>query len=337
MSRCTSLGRDISSTDRHQATVGTVALAIVSGSIISFQSRANGQLSHELGNPIQTACVSFGSGFLILMIMSLISQPMRDAIRRIPAAVVQRRLPRWHTVGGMLGAVFVIVQAYSVPLVGVALFAVATIGGQTAGSMIVDRLGLRAGIMHHVTVRRALMALITVMAVVVSVSDRISVPSSSLVAPVLGLLIGGAVSVQRALNAHVNDYAQHSFATTWWNFLMGCMLLFAALGVTALSGTEVVALPLHTWWMYTGGAIGVVYSAIANVVAQRISVLLLTALSVGGQLASSLLLDLLAPTPGIELGPHIYAGVALSLLGIWVGVARRPNRASVGAYDEELQ
>ena len=309
---------------------------MVSGSIISLQSRANGQLSHELGNPIQTACVSFGSGFLILIIMSLLSSPMRSALRRIPEAARQRQLPRWHIFGGMLGAIFVIVQAYSVPLVGVALFSVATIGGQTAVSMLVDRLGLRAGITHRITVQRLLTGAITVLAVVVSVSDRLSMPTSSLLAPLLGLLVGGGVSVQRALNAHVNDYAQHSFATTWWNFFMGCILLFAALGLTAMGGKQVVALPQHNWWMYTGGAVGVVYIAIANVVAQRISVLLLTALSVGGQLASSLLLDLLAPTPGIELGPHIYSGVALSLLGILVGVARRPNRASVGVDDEEI-
>lgn len=308
---------------------------MVSGGIISLQSRANGQLSHELGNPIETACVSFGSGFLILIAMALFSKPMRDSLRRIPASVRAGGLPRWHTFGGMLGAIFVIVQAYSVPLVGVALFSVATIGGQTAASMVVDRLGLRAGITHRVTLQRAITGLITVLAVVVSVSDRIAVPSSSLLAPLLGLLVGGGVSVQRALNAHVNDYAQHSFATTWWNFMMGCTLLFAALFVTALGGKDVVALPLHNWWMYAGGAVGVVYIAIANVVAQRISVLLLTALSVGGQLASSLLLDLLAPTPGIQLGPHIYAGVALSLLGILVGVARRPVGATVGADDEE--
>ena len=309
---------------------------MVSGSIISFQSRANGQLATELGNPIEAACISFGSGFLILLAFSLLSRELRAGLRRIPAAVRAGGLPRWHTIGGMLGALFVIVQAYSVPLMGVALFSVATIGGQTVSSMIVDRLGLRAGITHDITIRRALTGLITVSAVVVSVSDRLSMPTTSLLAPLLGLLVGAGVSVQRALNAHVNDYARHSFATTWWNFLMGCALLFSVLLVTAAGGRQVVAPPLHTWWMYTGGAIGVIYIAMANVVAQRISVLLLTALSVGGQLASSLLIDLLVPSSGISVGPHIAAGVVLSLLGILVGVARRPGRASVGADDEEI-
>ena len=307
----------------------------MSGVFISFQSRANGELSRELGNSLEAACISFGSGFVILVLMSLWSSQMRDGLRRIPAAVRGGGLPRWHTIGGMLGGTFVIVQAYSVPLVGVAIFSVATIGGQTAMSLVVDRIGLRAGITHHITFRRMLTAAITVLAVFVSVSDQLSVPTGSLLAPVLGLLSGAGIAVQRALNAHVNDYARHSFATTWWNFFMGCLLLGVAAIVQNLRGNVFVMPPAHTWWMYTGGAIGVLYIAMANVLAQRISVLLLTALSVGGQLSSSLLLDVLAPASGIGLGPHISAGVALSLLGILAGVARRPRRASVGADVEE--
>lgn len=335
-SRCTSPGLAISSTDHHHATSGTISLTLVAGALTSLQSRATGQLSHELGNPIEAACVSFGSGLLVLSLGLLFSRPMRHGLRRITGSVRGGRLPGWHTLGGMIGAIFVIVQAYSVPLVGVALFSVATIGGQTAGSMVVDRIGLRGGITHNITLQRAITGIITVLAAVVSVSDRLLMPSSSLLAPLLGLVVGCGISVQRALNAHVNDYAQHSFATTWWNFFMGCLLLFAVLAMSAIAGMEVVALPLHNWWMYSGGTVGVVYIAIANVVAQRISVLLLTALSVGGQLASSLLLDLLAPTPGVELGPHIYTGVALSLLGILVGVARRPSRATVRTHNEEF-
>ena len=245
-------------------------------------------------------------------------------------------MPRWHTIGGMLGATFVIVQTYSVPLVGVAVFSVATIGGQAVMSLIVDRIGLRAGIRHRVTLRRAATGAITVLAVFVSVLDQLNLPSGSLLAPALGLLSGAGIAVQRALNAHVNDYAKQSFATTWWNFMMGCSLLFTVTVVLWWLGDGPVLPPSQPWWMYTGGALGVVYIAIANVMAQRLGVLLLTALSVGGQLVASLLLDLLVPSSGISVGPYVYAGVALSLLGILVGVARRPNRASVGADDEEL-
>jgi uncharacterized membrane protein YdcZ (DUF606 family) len=37
-------------------------LAALSGLLIAMQARANGELSHRMGNPIEAALVSFGSG-----------------------------------------------------------------------------------------------------------------------------------------------------------------------------------------------------------------------------------------------------------------------------------
>lgn len=267
--------------------------------------------------------------------MLAVSTRMQAGLRDIRTAVRQRDIPPWHTMGGMLGSTFVIIQSYAVPMIGVAIFSVATIGGQTVMSMVVDRMGLRAGIKHHITMRRAITGFITVSAVLVTVSDRVSIPASSLAAPALGLLSGAGIAVQRALNAHVNDYAKVSFATTWWNFMTGCVMLTVMAVVMIPAGSTFSAPPMQSLWMYLGGASGVVYIAIANVVAQRMGVLLLTALSVGGQLSASLLFDEFFPSSGIAVGPNVYTGVALSLLGILVGVARRPTRASVGADDEE--
>jgi transporter family-2 protein len=38
-------------------------LAALSGLLIAMQARANGELSLRMGNPIEAALVSFGSGF----------------------------------------------------------------------------------------------------------------------------------------------------------------------------------------------------------------------------------------------------------------------------------
>ena len=45
-------------------------LAAISGLMIAFQARANGELSHRMGNPIEAALVSFGSGLLIISVIS---------------------------------------------------------------------------------------------------------------------------------------------------------------------------------------------------------------------------------------------------------------------------
>ena len=74
----------------------------------------------------------------------------------------------------MLGGSFVAVQSHVVPIIGVALFSVASIAGQTATSLIVDRIGLTGGGPKPVSPRRVTAALITVFAVLVSVLDKLA-------------------------------------------------------------------------------------------------------------------------------------------------------------------
>jgi transporter family-2 protein len=47
----------------------------------------------------------------------------------------------------------------------------------------------------------------------------------------LGVMAGGVVGVQHALNGQVNEYSQQSFTTSWLNFITGTtLLLFLLLG-----------------------------------------------------------------------------------------------------------
>ena len=54
-----------------------------------------------------------------------------------------------------------------------------------------------------------------------------------------------------------------------------------------------------------------------------LGVLLYSLLSVGGQLVGALLTDLLVPSPGVELGWQVVAGVALTGLSVAVAALRR--------------
>lgn len=307
-------------THSHHVPLGTIAVAAFSGVLIALQSRANGELSHLLGNSRETALVSFGTGFVVLIVMSLLSRRLRIGLRAIRSAVRDRRLPRWQTLAGTMGAFFVIVQAFTVPTMGVAIFSVATIAGQSAMSLVVDRLGLRSGVSHAISPRRVLTAAVTVGAVAVSVADRVDGSAGWIT--LLAFAAGGIVAVQRALNAHITDYSEHSYATTWLNFATGVAFLAVA---NLVAWQPLAPLPheLGDWWMYTGGTIGVVYIAIASVLVQRIGVLMFTATSVGGQLLGSLAIDLAYPTHGVVLGANVYAGIALSIVGVAMGSMRR--------------
>ena len=46
-------------------------LAALSGILIALQARANGELSYQLGKGLEAALVSFGSGLVIIIFLSL--------------------------------------------------------------------------------------------------------------------------------------------------------------------------------------------------------------------------------------------------------------------------
>ena len=169
-------------------------LAALSGLMITVQARANGELAHLTGNGIEAALVSFGSGLVIISVIALSNPAIKDGVRNLRAAVSQKDIPRWTLFAGTLGGSFVAVQTHIVPLIGVAIYSVASIAGQTAASLLVDRVGLTGGGKKHITPRRIGAAFFTVFAVLISVLDRIDAKNLSLIAVALGCLAGAIVS-----------------------------------------------------------------------------------------------------------------------------------------------
>ena len=295
-------------------------LAALSGLLIAMQARANGELSHRMGNPIEAALVSFGSGLLIISLISIFTPAIRNGMKNLKGAVRRKEIPVWTLFAGMLGGSFVAVQTQIVPIIGVAIYSVASIAGQTAASLIVDRIGLTGGGKKQITVRRVAAAGVTVLAVLVSVLDRIEAENLSLFAVIFGCFAGAIVGVQRALNGQINESTHQSFATSWLNFIMGTTFLFILLSIgVAINRAEIVALPSGPWWMYMGGTIGVIYIAFTSTIVQHLGVLTFTLISVGGQLVGSLLIDLYSPTQGVQISTYLVTGIVMTYLGVIVG------------------
>jgi transporter family-2 protein len=295
-------------------------LAAISGLMIAFQARANGELSHRMGNPIEAALVSFGSGLLIISVISFFSPAIKKGLKNLRTAVSKKEIPLWTLFAGMLGGSFVAVQTQIVPVIGVAIYSVASIAGQTAASLIVDRIGLTGGGKKHITAKRVTAAGVTVLAVLVSVIDRIDARNLSLWAVVFGCVAGAIVGVQRALNGQINESTHQSFTTSLLNFIMGTtfLVIFLVIGML-INRADVVALPAGPWWMYTGGTIGVIYIAFTSTIVQHLGVLTFTLISVGGQLVGSLLIDLYSPTAGVQVSAYLVTGIVMTYLGVVVG------------------
>ena len=297
-------------------------LAALSGILISLQARTNGELSLRLNNGLQAAFISFGSGLILIAIISLFNPTIKSGVRRLRAAVVAKEIAPWTLFAGALGGTFVAVQTQIVPLIGVAIYSVASIAGQGATSLIVDRIGLTGGGKKAITPRRIAAAFVTALAVLISVLDRIEAKDLSLIAVFFAGLAGAIVGVQRAMNGLINEHSQQSFTTSLLNFIMGTTTLGVVLLIAvAIGKVEFVALPAGPWWIYMGGVIGVIYIAFTSTIVQHLGVLTFTIFSTGGQLIGALFIDLISPTKGVSVSAYLVSGIVMTFLGVLVGGA----------------
>ena len=295
-------------------------LAALSGLMIALQARANGELSHRLNNGLEAALVSFGSGLIIIAVIAAFNPAIKEGISNLRAAVANKEIARWKLLAGALGGSFVAIQTHIVPLIGVTIYSVASIAGQTAMSLVVDRIGLTGGGKKLISKRRVAAAVLTVLAVFVSVFDRIDAKNLSLFAVVLGCIAGAVVGVQRALNGQINEHSHQSFTTSLLNFITGTSLLvILILGGVLIGKIELVPLPAGPWWIYTGGVIGVIYIAFTSTIVQHLGVLTFTLFSVGGQLVGSLVIDLISPTNGVNVSAYLVTGIVMTYLGVIAG------------------
>jgi len=270
-----------------------------------------------MGDSLEAAIVSFTTGLLFVSVIALFRKDVRSGFRQIFSAVNLKLLPSWRLGAGALGASFVAMQTYAVPIAGVALFTVASLAGQTGISLWVDHVGLAGGSRVIITKRRVIAAIITILAVVVSTWDRFTISNFSLLTIVLAVFSGTWVGVQRALNGQINSYSKASFATSLLNFITGTtFLLFLLLLRTLFTDHSVMNFTSGPWWMFLGGSIGVIYIALSAHIVQHVGVLEFTLFSVGGMLVGSLLIDIIVPTKGTIISGFLIAGILLTYLGV---------------------
>jgi transporter family-2 protein len=324
------------------ATPARLALALTAafaaGGLVALQSRINGELSQRLGDGFLAAFISFGSGFVLLAFALVFWSPGRRGIVRVATALREGSIPWWLVLGGAGGAFFVLGQGLTIGLLGVALFTVAVVGGQTVSSLLLDHRGLARMPATPATPRRIVGAALAIVAVLIAVSDRLRVDSPLLVLLIpiaAGLLVGW----QQAVNGQVRTVAQSALTATFGNFLVGTTLLGVALLLHLLvawwptladpsaAGEAIAHEWPAEWWLYTGGAIGCVFIAAQAVIVRSTGVLLMGLALLAGQLAASVLLDLFAPVPGTGIHPVTIVGTAVLFVAVLIAASprRRPS------------
>ncbi len=304
-----------------------LVLAVAIGGVGAVQARINGALATRLGDGMSAALVSFGSGLVVVALVVLTRPAARAAFRRLPADVRLGRLRWWQLVGGAAGALLVTAQAVAVPVLGVALFTVAVVAGQTGAGLAVDRAGLGPGGVTMLSRRRVMAALVAVFAVLVAVADRLGGTGFALGAAVFSLVAGGLTAAQQGVNGRVGMVTGQPFAATLVNFVAGSTTLCLILGARLVT-TGVPALHFPSqWWLYLGGTCGVVFVAVASVIVVPLGVLLLGLAAVTGQLLGALLLDVVVPAHGARPSALTLLGVIITFGAVLL--ARSPRAPAV--------
>lgn len=301
--------------DQRAVVVPSLA-AIGVGTLTAIQSRANGSLAEVLDNGLQAAAISFSVGLILLTIAGVLIPSLRAGMGRLVGALRHRRMPWWQVMGGLFGAFFVLSQSLSVPVVGVAVFAVALVSGQNAASLIVDLLGLGPHGKQSITARRVIAAAIGILAVALAVSGRLGDSGFSLPLVALCFLAGVGVAIQQAINGRVSAVSGEPVVASWANFILGAgVLVFAAWLASLVGVADLQPLPPGPWWLYLGGVVGLVFIATASWVVGRVGVLRLGLLATAGQLTGALAMDWWL---GERVDPGLIAGVVVSYLAVLV-------------------
>ncbi len=304
------------------------AATFLVGGMMSLQSRINGQLSAALGSGLEAAVYSFGSGLVVVLVLLAIFPSIRRGVARIPGAVRSGELAWWQILGGLLGGFFVAVQSAAVPFVGVAVFTVAVVAGQSTSSLFVDRAGLGPAGRVPITATRVVSAALAIVAVVLAVANRLTAGHISLLPVLFAVLAGSLTAVQQATNGRVARAAASPLSAAFYNFVFGTAALASAFGISlAVTDAHASALPSSPLWMYLGGVIGLGFIAIAAWAVPIVGVLRFALLSIAGQLTGAVFLDIFAPTSGTELGWNLFVGVLLAFVAVAVGSRSRNDAA----------
>ena len=294
------------------------ALAIFVGALTAIQSRLNGQLSKEIHNGIAAALISFGTGWIVLLILCFGIKNERIGLHNIWKAVQSGRLRKWEIIGGMGGGFFVATQSITVPKLGVAIFTIATVGGQTVASLLVDKFGISPAGKKQITVPRIFAAIMTLFAVTIAVYPDLSNATISIFAIALTLVVGVVISFQQAINGRVNVVATRPQATAFHNFVMGSVVLVVALTINLSNGGSIGHLPSSPW-LYIGGPIGVIFISVSAFTVKQMGILNFVLTSVTGQLIGALLLDWLAPAANTSVSSYLVTGVLMTIAAILLG------------------
>ncbi|MFE6997510.1 DMT family transporter [Microbacterium sp. NPDC057659] len=295
---------------------GTVAI----GMMTAVQARINGVLGVRLGDGVVAGLVSFLVGLVFLVVVIAAMPSGRAGVRRLVSGVRGRSIPFWMLLGGTCGALTVSTQGLVAGVLGVSLFTVGVVAGQTVHGLVLDRIGVGPAGVVAVTPGRVTGGALALAAVGVSLGGGV-LASAPLWLLLLPFLAGAGIAWQAAANGRLAQRVESPLTATLMSFIAGTIVLLVAAVVTmALDGPP---RPLPTEpWLYLGGLLGFAYILLGAFLVAHTGVLLLGLGSVLGQLTTSIVIDLLWPLPAGPAPWQLITMVAVAVASVVVALPR---------------
>jgi transporter family-2 protein len=292
-----------------------IVITFIASIIITAQSSINSELNTYTENPLITALINFTTGLMVLSVMMIFSSPIRQGFISIPRLVREGRLKRWQLFGGLSGAFFVASQSSLVQVIGVAIFTVAAVAGQTSAALLVDKAGIGPAGKQPVTLMRIGAAILGIVGVLVSVLGQDSTGQFAFGAVLISFAAGALVSTQPALNGQIANHTGQPAAATMVNFIVGFITLVVVYAVAHQVNPQtfnVPPMPLENPVIWLGGPFGVMFVLTASFMAKTLGVFLFTLTSVVGQLSGAILMDVLFPTASTNITWQLLLGISIT-------------------------
>lgn len=143
-----------------------------------------------------------------------------------------------------------------------------------------------------------------------------------LIDSLFGMSAGLAIAFQSAINSGLRAHLRSPFLTSAVSFGVGTLVLLAVCGITRQSLPELATLSQSAWWLWTGGALGVMGLTANILIFPHLGAVQTAVLPILGQILMGLLIDSFG---WFGLSQHAFTlnrmmGLILSLFGIFLAV-----------------
>ena len=305
----------------------SILLACAGGAAIAVQARITGALRVQVGDGALAAAITFGTGLLLMLIVTLSTRANRKSLGELFTGVVQGRIPIFLLLSGLSGAYAVYGQGITVNLLGVAVFSLTFIAGQLIASITLDLRGWVPAGRKSMTRGRTGGTIVAITGIVLAIAPRLFAEgeprSATVIDPVIfaGILMVFSAGLlqpgQMAMNGIIGAAISRPEPVALVNYIVGTsMLLILAWPAITHGGLTRLPADWENLWLYGGGLLGSIVVIGGTLLTRTIGSLTFTLGIVAGQICCSLIIDAFWPVPGSVVNWVTVAGGTLTMLAI---------------------